>query len=276
MKNPMDISLRNLSKADLRRTVKVCEQLHQADANKSFTKHVHTVMKPAFSNVHFSSELYQFDPFTLLEQELHTVDDHLLPIFKEYMLDHPYASRLFTQTAPELSMTQLEPTLKKFLKTPLYNEFYAQIEAQNQMWIGIRDGNELLTCLYSGEHEYTENDFAMMHILQPHLELAWKHWRQTRALKQELEILKDSISQSKEQEAAAAQLRRMIDTLPPRQRKVVELVAGGLDNQKIANELKISIRTVQKHLELIFQSMAVQHRTELAAKWHQAHSVRVY
>ncbi|WP_407947755.1 hypothetical protein [Pontiella desulfatans] len=33
---------------------------------------------------------------------------------------------------------------------------------------------------------------------------------------------------------------------------------------------------MQKHLELIFQSLEVQHRTQLAAQWHQAHSVQLY
>jgi len=276
MENVADKCFRNLSQADLLRVTTVCEQLHRVDANESFTKHVYAVLKQAFSNVHFSSELYQFEPFTLLEQEMYTVDDHWLPIFKEHMLDHPYASRLFTQTAPELSMTQMEPTLKKFLKTPLYNEFYARIEAQNQMWIGIRDGNELLACLYSRERTYSEKHLSMMGLILPHLELAWNQWKQTRSLKQELGLLKDSIFQSEEQEAAAARLRELIDALSPRQREVIELVAAGLDNQQIADELGISKRTVQKHMELIFQSMAVQHRTELAAKWHQAHSVRLY
>ena len=115
-----------------------------------------------------------------------------------------------------------------------------------------------------------------MGMILPHLELAWTHWKQTRSLKKELKLLTDSIFQTEEQEAVAARLRRMIDALSPRQREVIELVAAGLDNQQIADELNISKRTVQKHLELIFQSMAVQHRTELAAKWHQAHSVRLY
>ncbi|WP_246046699.1 response regulator transcription factor [Pontiella desulfatans] len=70
----------------------------------------------------------------------------------------------------------------------------------------------------------------MAHLIQPHLEQAWKHWKQTRSLKLELGVLKDAIFQSEEQEVAAALLRRTIDSLPPRQREVVELVAAGMDN----------------------------------------------
>lgn len=85
-----------------------------------------------------------------------------------------------------------------------------------------------------------------------------------------------SIFQTEAEEAAAAQIRQMIDVLTPRQCDVVELVALGKDNQQIADDLKISILTVKKHLQMVFQSLEVQHRTELAAKWHHAHSVTLY
>jgi RNA polymerase sigma factor (sigma-70 family) len=116
----------------------------------------------------------------------------------------------------------------------------------------------------------------MMHIIQPHMETAWKNWKQTRSLKQEVDLLKNSTFQSEEEEATAARLRKNIETLTARQRDVVEWVAHGKDNQQIADELHISVGTVKKHLQLVFQSMEVQHRTELAAKWHQAHSVQLY
>ncbi|MDZ8119885.1 response regulator transcription factor [Pontiella agarivorans] len=276
MENFTNAGYRNLSEADLQRTVKVCDLLHQANENRSFTKHMHAVLMQMFSNVHFSSELYQLEPFTLLEQELPTVDDRLVPIFKKCILDHPYASQMVSQTVPELSMTQLEPSMKELLKTALYNEFYSKVEAQNQIWIGLRDGNELLTGVYSRERKYSEKHRSMMGIILPHLELAWKHWKQTRSLKMKLGMLKDALFQSEEQEAVAARLRKAIDALPSRQREVIEQVAAGLDNQQIADELNISKRTVQKHLELIFRALEVHHRTELVAKWHKAHSIQLY
>jgi DNA-binding NarL/FixJ family response regulator len=69
-------------------------------------------------------------------------------------------------------------------------------------------------------------------------------------------------------------MRKLLNALTPRQRDVVELLASGKDNQQIADELQISVLTVKKHLQAVFQSLEVQHRTELAAKWHQAHSIQ--
>ena len=270
-------SFNNLSNANLQQVMLICEQLHHADPAESFVHHCHGTLHQAFSNVHFSAESYQLEPFALVEQELHTLDDdHWIPLFKEHVMDHPYVARMISQATPEISMTHIEPTLKAFQKSPLYNEFYTQVEAQNQLWIGLRDGNELLNCIYSREKEYSVEHLAMLQIIQPHLETAWKNWRHTQKLQQELGLLKEAIFQSEEEEAKAAALRRAIESLTTRQREVMELVALGYDNQQIADELQISIMTVKKHIQWIFQSLEVRHRTELAAKWYQAHSVSLY
>jgi DNA-binding CsgD family transcriptional regulator len=181
-----------------------------------------------------------------------------------------------TLAGPEVGMTHMESTLKEFHKSTLYNEFYEKVQAQNQLWVGIPDNNQLLNCVYSRETQYTDAELSMLCMIQPHLESAWKNWKRERSFKQELDVLKGSIFQSEEEEAAAARIRKRLDALTPRQRDVVELVALGMDNQQIADELKVSVLTVKKHLQTIFHSMDVHHRTELAAKWHQAHSVKLY
>ncbi|NNJ71419.1 MAG: hypothetical protein HKP10_09075 [Kiritimatiellales bacterium] len=175
-----------------------------------------------------------------------------------------------------LEAIQQEPTLEAFKQSALYNEFYTKVHGQNLLWMAFRDRNELLSCVYLRETEYSDNELAMLHLIQPHMESAWRNWKRTRSLKQEVDLLKKSIFQSEEEEAKVARIRKMLESLTSRQRDVVELVAAGKDNQQIADELKISVLTVKKHLQTIFQSMDVQHRTELAAKWHQAHSVSLY
>jgi DNA-binding CsgD family transcriptional regulator len=267
---------RNLSNADLQKVTQLCEQLHHAEAEDSFVHHCHTTLNQAFCNAHCSAEIYQLNPFELREQELHTVDEHWIPLFKEHVLEHPFARRMPTLTAPEIGMTQMEPTLRKFHRSPLYNEFYEQVGAQNQLWVGIPDGNQLLNCIYSQGSQYTENEMTMLHMIQPHLQAAWKNWRQTRLLKHELNLLKGSIFQSEEEEAMAARIRKTIDALTERQRDMVELVAAGRDNQQMADEFKISVLTVKKHLQMVFKSLEVQHRTELAAQWRKAHYVKLY
>jgi DNA-binding NarL/FixJ family response regulator len=55
-------------------------------------------------------------------------------------------------------------------------------------------------------------------------------------------------------------------TLSEREREVLALVATGKTNGEIARVLAISARTVQKHLEHIFQKLGVETRTAAAIR----------
>jgi DNA-binding NarL/FixJ family response regulator len=54
--------------------------------------------------------------------------------------------------------------------------------------------------------------------------------------------------------------------LSPRETEVLQLVARGLPNKRIARELQISEKTVKAHLTQIFQRIGVTDRTQ-AALW---------
>lgn len=269
-------SFRNLSHANIQQVLLICERLHRAKPDESFVKHCQMVMQNGFSCVHFSAERYQLKPFALLEQPIQSLGDAYLPLFRENCMEHPYLRRMLTETSTEVSMTHIEPKAAQFRTSSLYNEFYNEVQAQNQIWVGIHVENELLNCVYSREREYSEAHLAMMCIIQPHLESAWKNWKRTRALRQQIRVLKETLFQSPEEEVRAASIRAAIDRLTARQQDVVELVAAGLDNQQIADELKISVETVKKHLQLVFHALNTRHRTELAAQWHRAYSITLY
>ena len=54
--------------------------------------------------------------------------------------------------------------------------------------------------------------------------------------------------------------------LTAREREILALVAAGKTNAEIAAVLAISPRTVQKHLEHIFQKLGVETRTAAAVR----------
>jgi two-component system, NarL family, response regulator LiaR len=57
---------------------------------------------------------------------------------------------------------------------------------------------------------------------------------------------------------------RLLDELTNQEYRVLALVAKGRRNAKIADELRISTRTVENHLYRIFDKLAVSSRTEAA------------
>jgi two-component system, NarL family, response regulator len=54
------------------------------------------------------------------------------------------------------------------------------------------------------------------------------------------------------------------DALSAREAEVLDLLAGGASNKKIAEELGISVNTVRTHVHNLMQKLRVQHRVEAA------------
>ena len=64
---------------------------------------------------------------------------------------------------------------------------------------------------------------------------------------------------------AAAQLSGELDALTAREREVLELLAQGMTNKEIAEQLVITTNTVKRHLKSIFQKLDVHTRSAAAA-----------
>ena len=56
--------------------------------------------------------------------------------------------------------------------------------------------------------------------------------------------------------------KQALDLLTEREVKVLKMAAKGMSNKEIANELFLSVRTVEGHLESIFNKLGVGSRTE--------------
>jgi LuxR family maltose regulon positive regulatory protein len=57
----------------------------------------------------------------------------------------------------------------------------------------------------------------------------------------------------------------LIEPLTPRELEVLSLIAGGLRNQEIADQLVISLATVKRHISNIYGKLGVSHRTQAIA-----------
>ncbi len=63
---------------------------------------------------------------------------------------------------------------------------------------------------------------------------------------------------------ARERLRQRLDELTERERDVMRLVVEGLPNKRIADQLDISVRTVEVHRARVFEKMEVKSAVELA------------
>jgi LuxR family maltose regulon positive regulatory protein len=61
----------------------------------------------------------------------------------------------------------------------------------------------------------------------------------------------------------------LVEPLTPRELEVLSLIAGGLRNREIADQLVISLPTVKRHISNIYGKLGVSHRTQAVAHAHE-------
>ena len=66
------------------------------------------------------------------------------------------------------------------------------------------------------------------------------------------------------QKSQAGTLQSQLEGLTERERDVMRLVVGGLPNKLVADQLEISVRTVEVHRARVFDKMGVKSAVELA------------
>jgi two-component system response regulator DctR len=66
------------------------------------------------------------------------------------------------------------------------------------------------------------------------------------------------------QRQAQRSMQQRVDSLTERERAVMDLVVAGLPNKLVADQLNISVRTVEVHRSRVFDKMGVKSAVELA------------
>ena len=74
----------------------------------------------------------------------------------------------------------------------------------------------------------------------------------------------DADARNQEKQAISASVQSRLDTLTTRERQIMELILVGKFNKVIADELQISMRTVEVHRAHLFEKMGVRTAVELA------------
>lgn len=77
-------------------------------------------------------------------------------------------------------------------------------------------------------------------------------------------------AQVQAQRQAQRNMQQRLDSLTDRERDVMRLVVGGLPNKLVADQLNISVRTVEVHRARVFDKMGVKSAVELANVLRQA------
>jgi DNA-binding CsgD family transcriptional regulator len=181
-----------------------------------------------------------------------SVDERTM--WAEYWWQYPFFKRLLqTGEGTAVCNSDMVGSMRAFRRTTVYGEHFEPRRARYQANLGWKLGNDLaLVGLYRERRDFDREEIV------------------------ELERVRQLL-------AAAAEYRSVLDqlggprvdlelsehgcALSPRQQVVLSLVATGATNGQIAKQLRITERTVRKHVEDICRKLRVSNRVAAARWW---------
>jgi DNA-binding CsgD family transcriptional regulator len=135
-----------------------------------------------------------------------------------------------------------------FRRTPLFNEYYRRIGIDHVMAVPVHVDRRFLVSfvLNRSGTAFAERDRDLAEVVRPHL----------------ANLYRLAVSSERTRQLPAdAPFDRAAAPLTPREREVLDWVAAGKTNRDIAAILGASPRTVEKHLERIYEKLGVETRT---------------
>jgi DNA-binding CsgD family transcriptional regulator len=140
-----------------------------------------------------------------------------------------------------------------FRATPLYNEYYRTIRIEYVTAVPIYVDHRFLVSfvLNRSAAAFSEHERDLLEIVRPHLAYLYR-----------LSVAADRVREV----PADVQFDVAAVPLTAREREVLDWVAAGKTNRDIAAILGASPRTVEKHLERIYEKLGVETRTAAAMR----------
>jgi DNA-binding CsgD family transcriptional regulator len=171
-----------------------------------------------------------------------------LEVFDRHLFKHPLVRAHGRNPAAMTARINDLQSESVFRRTPLYNEYYRAIRIDYVMAIPIHVDNRFLVgfVLNRSHRRFSDRDRELAEIVRPHLA--------------NLYCLSIAIERRRRLRADAS-FERSGGLLTPREREVLDWVAAGKTNRDIAAILGASPRTVEKHLERIYEKLGVETRT---------------
>jgi len=171
-----------------------------------------------------------------------------IEVFDRYFYEHPLVREHGRN--PNAATKRIDDLVApaEFHRTPLYNDYYLPIRIEHVMAVPIHvDGRFLVSFVFNRSGTgFTDRDRDLAEVVRPHLANLYR--------------LGVAIEKTRELPADAP-FDRAKAPLTSREREVLDWVAAGKTNRDVAAILGASPRTVEKHLERIYEKLGVETRT---------------
>ena len=166
-----------------------------------------------------------------------------LEVFDRYFFDHPLV-REHGRNAAAVTR-RIEDLLpgSAFQRTPLFNDYYRAIRIDHVMAVPIHVDRHVLVSFVVNRSKrgFSDRDRERVEVIRPHLGHLYRLSARTTR-----------------NDASLAEIET---PLTARERDVLNWLGAGKTDKDIAAILAISPRTVQKHLQRIYEKLGVETRT---------------
>ena len=165
----------------------------------------------------------------------------------------------------------------QFHRTGLYNEYYRRIGIDHVVALPLITGRRRVVSfvLNRSRRDFSARDCEMLELLRPGLLALYRRAEWTDRTLDELDQWRARLQSG----LAPARPAAALPPLPPltaRELQVLDWVRQGKSNRQIGAILGVSPRTVQKHLQHVFDKLGVDNRTAAAARLTAASSMQPF
>jgi DNA-binding CsgD family transcriptional regulator len=174
-------------------------------------------------------------PGTISRRELEAFDRHFFdhPLVREHGRNPAAVTRRIEDLLPGIT----------FQRTPLFNDYYRAIRIDHVMAVPIHVDRHVLVSfvINRSKRGFSDHDRELVEVIRPHLGHLYRLSART--------ARNDD------------RLAEIEMPLTARERDVLDWLGAGKTDKDIAAILTISPRTVQKHLQRIYEKLGVETRT---------------
>jgi DNA-binding CsgD family transcriptional regulator len=176
-------------------------------------------------------------------------------VFGAHVHEHPLVNHYRATGGGEPLMISDFLSLDRFHRLGLYAEFFRGISVEHQIAISLPGPDEQVigVALSRGDRDFSDQDRALLSVLRAPLTAALLRARSRQQASQAL-----GAADCGDQAGPAS--------LTAREIVILRLVAAGRTNSAIAHELRLSPRTVAKHLEHVYRKLGVSSRAAAVSR----------
>lgn len=184
--------------------------------------------------------------------------EELFPAFQRLAAQNPLIARLMRTQDGRAYRFSDEVTLDELHDLEIYQEVYAHMEIEYQLAFTLpAERDHFLGVALSRKHQdFADDERDLLNAARPFLIQTYRNVVAFDRMRRQLPRVIPPLTGASRDDLG----------LTPREAEVLAAVVAGRSNQETADELGLSVRTVQKHLEHAFRKLGVKSRTEAAAR----------